>query len=99
MIPATIHAWCGRLDDPDRGVPCPCRAWEQANQAGAASAGLLASPPPPVPRPPVRARTPRPTPGEVPPLPVLTVEQRRAAFARIVDVICTVEADNHRGAA
>ncbi len=66
---------------------CPCRTWDPARP-----------PAPSVPRP-VRARAPRPGPGEVPPLPVLSVEQRRAAFARIVDVICTVEADNHRGAA
>lgn len=22
---AEIHGWCGRLHDPDRGQPCPCR--------------------------------------------------------------------------
>ena len=24
--PARIHEWCGRLDDPARDLPCPCRA-------------------------------------------------------------------------
>ncbi len=35
----------------------------------------------------------------LPVLPVLSPAARRAAFAAVVDVICTVEADNHRGAA
>lgn len=29
-IPASIHDWCGQLDDPARGWPCPCRAWKES---------------------------------------------------------------------
>lgn len=28
---ATIHDWCDRLDDPDRGLRCPCAAWQDAH--------------------------------------------------------------------
>lgn len=45
--PATIHAWCGRLDDPDhptRPVRCPCRAWTPPNPPGEAPKAALRSP-------------------------------------------------------
>jgi hypothetical protein len=24
-VKATVHVWCGQVDDPARGYPCPCR--------------------------------------------------------------------------
>lgn len=88
MTAPTICTWCDMLDDPARGLPCPCTAWRLAHAKG------VQKPRKPRRRPvPARASTGAPKPARKPHSP--PSGPRRDRWVPVLDIIAAAVEHHH----